>query len=351
MTTPPGWYPTPDGVAERWHDGTRWTGVTRPGQGGRPAPGTLTAPAGWYATPGGDQERWFDGERWTKYANDRMRLAAGHDTTGGGRGSRRPRRQRNAARPRRGRVFKRVVIVAVILALVAAGAVAVLAFAPGDAGHAFRQVTGIRQPQRVLAEVTPAVASNDYRFLAEDDAGAPTRYDPCRTIGYVINPDGAPANYEQFIHSAVAAAQTASGLQFQYGGLVADTWESRRSGQDERPVLITFATAAQVRQLGEREFDKDVAGVGGSLEVIEPDGDTRYVTGAIALSGRAFAAMSAAGRVDEERAIVMHELGHVLGLDHVASPDELMFADNVGKKSYGAGDLAGLAVAGAGTCR
>ncbi len=49
-------------------------------------------------------------------------------------------------------------------------------------------------------------------------------------------------------------------------------------------------------------------------------------------------------------AIIEHELGHLVGLDHVSAPDELMFRNNVGLTSYGPGDLRGLALLGQGPC-
>jgi hypothetical protein len=43
------------------------------------------------------------------------------------------------------------------------------------------------------------------------------------------------------------------------------------------------------------------------------------------------------------QAIVDHEFGHVVGLGHVKSPAELMFKENVGQRTWGPGDLEGLA--------
>jgi predicted Zn-dependent protease len=50
------------------------------------------------------------------------------------------------------------------------------------------------------------------------------------------------------------------------------------------------------------------------------------------------------------RAIIVHELGHLVGLDHVNDPGELMHADNVGRLALGPGDREGLAALGSGRC-
>ncbi|WP_345893741.1 hypothetical protein [Nocardioides sp. TF02-7] len=39
-----------------------------------------------------------------------------------------------------------------------------------------------------------------------------------------------------------------------------------------------------------------------------------------------------------------------MGLDHVDSPAELMYADNVGREEFGRGDLNGLVRLGQGRC-
>ncbi len=53
----------------------------------------------------------------------------------------------------------------------------------------------------------------------------------------------------------------------------------------------------------------------------------------------------------EVQGVVMHEFGHIVGLDHVNSRSSLMNPQmQHGVTDFNAGDLAGLAVLGRGTC-
>jgi hypothetical protein len=50
------------------------------------------------------------------------------------------------------------------------------------------------------------------------------------------------------------------------------------------------------------------------------------------------------------RAVILHELGHLVGLGHVADPNQLMSETNYGLHDFGPGDQEGLARLGGGTC-
>ena len=50
------------------------------------------------------------------------------------------------------------------------------------------------------------------------------------------------------------------------------------------------------------------------------------------------------------KALVLHELGHLVGLDHVEDQRELMYPTMTGLRSFGPGDRSGLAALGAGRC-
>jgi hypothetical protein len=48
--------------------------------------------------------------------------------------------------------------------------------------------------------------------------------------------------------------------------------------------------------------------------------------------------------------VVLHELGHLVGLAHVNDPQQLMYSRGSTSNGLGPGDLAGLARLGEGAC-
>jgi hypothetical protein len=207
--------------------------------------------------------------------------------------------------------------------------------------------------------VGPAAAvegSGPYRFMATQPGrvGVPVTYDPCHPVHVVVNDDLAPSEGEAVLSSALAAVSAATGLRFVRDGRT-DELPSRhrpvrdpgRYGRGWSPVLVAWTTPQVDRGLSGK-----VAGRGGSAQVSDPlTGERRFVTGSVSLDAPAMRAIrQGPGGVAQDRAIVMHELGHVVGLGHVDDPGELMYAENVGRTAFGPGDLRGLAALGRGPC-
>ena len=204
--------------------------------------------------------------------------------------------------------------------------------------------------------VAPGGTNGSYRFLATQPGGSrvPVTYNPCRPIHVVVNDDLAPQTADALLDSALARVAEVTGLEFVRDGRTDELPSSDRPAQDPgrygrgwSPVLVAWTTPEV-----DHGLEGDVVGLGGSIRLSDPvTGRLRYVTGTIALDAPSMRrVLTRPDGVLAARAIIMHELGHVVGLGHVDDPDELMYDDNVGRTDFGPGDLQGLAILGRGAC-
>jgi hypothetical protein len=227
---------------------------------------------------------------------------------------------------------------------------AILFVAPGVAPVAVRNAFGLG-PHR-LGRPPVVHAGGVYQFMAKQPgAGAqPVAWDPCEPVHYEVNTAGAPPHAMALVSGAIREVSRATGLKFEYEGLTdaRPRWKSSELPflTARRPVLVSWATESEVPQLAGQ-----VAGIGGPLARPARDGRLHYVSGGVTLDSASFAALDAQPEgASLQRAIVLHELGHLIGLAHVSDPAELMYADNVGHLDYGPGDRTGLAQLGSGPC-
>ena len=230
---------------------------------------------------------------------------------------------RRAVKPRRtsGPVVPGLLISGILAGLV-------MLHDPGMTGYRFRQ----------LADHLTGKGGGSYEFVVKTTDGDPVGWDHCKPIHYVVNPSGAPDDWEDLIRGGVGEIADASGFDFQYDGTSIERTFGER-GVDVRnppPVLIAWANADEVPDLA-----GSTAGIGGATPA-RTNGRVRFVTGVVVLDTEAFDRMEAQGDERSEELILAHELGHVLGLDHVDDVDELMNAQYVGQDGFGPGDRAGL---------
>jgi hypothetical protein len=174
----------------------------------------------------------------------------------------------------------------------------------------------------------------------------------------VVNDRTAPAGADRLVAAAVARISAATGLQFVSDGSTTERpgnralYQPRRYGDQWAPVLVSWTDASEVSGL-----DGDVVGLGGSAYVEEPARpgvpSTRvFVSGALSLDGPDLASvLSEPGGRARVEAVVLHELAHVVGLDHVNDRTQLMYPRAVpGVVGLGDGDRRGLARLGSGAC-
>jgi hypothetical protein len=206
-----------------------------------------------------------------------------------------------------------------------------------------------------LRPIVPGTHSTSYSFLQTLPNGAPVAYDPCRPIHYVIRSAHLPSYGAAMIQQAVASVSAATGLLFVDDGLTAEPLSEHRASIQARygdrwaPVLIAFSDGGESSDLS-----ADVMGRGGSV-ALSPRGpaSARYVTGEIRLDQADFDVRLAndAQGYQVDRAAIMHELGHVVGLGHVQDSSQLMDAYQLGGASWGSGDRQGLSLEGQGRCQ
>ena len=195
--------------------------------------------------------------------------------------------------------------------------------------------------------VATGLGSFDYMVRQPDDRAQPVAYDPCRPIRYQVDADLAPRGADRVVTQAVAAVSRATGLVFEYDGPTDRLPSPDHASADRQPVVISWTTPAAVPGLA-----GPTVGLGGSTARSHPFADElEYVTGSVLLDTPALSELL--GREGGDRlaqALVMHELGHLVGLAHVDARDELMAAENTGLLGFGPGDREGLALLGSGRC-
>lgn len=189
--------------------------------------------------------------------------------------------------------------------------------------------------------------SAGYRFLHVDDGtGLPARFNPCEPVAYVVNPSGAPAGAVEDVHEAFRRASLASGIRFVYEGET-DEGPNRSSGYmpdryGERwaPVLVVWGARTGLFETAGGQ----AVGLASPETVTSTGRQDVIVSGVILLARDGPAVTPGFGAGRRWGNVALHEIGHVLGLDHVQDRGQVM-APHMGYDTgqWGEGDLAGLA--------
>lgn len=185
------------------------------------------------------------------------------------------------------------------------------------------------------------LSQGSYAFMSlQHGTTAPVTYQSCVPITYVVDDTQQVQGGDRLIEQAVAEISRLTGLQFVSLGTIAEPVEG--SGV---MVRIAWTDDRQVPQLV-----GDTVGIGGSSSIRLPSGRRYYDSGEISLDSPDLAMTLVERGPNAVRAVIMHELGHVVGLDHVRDRNELMNEKNLGKTEFGPGDLEGLELLGSGGC-
>lgn len=187
-----------------------------------------------------------------------------------------------------------------------------------------RQFSQLSEPEGVLAG--PATATGSLFTFSSILAGKPVRWNPCAAIHWQFRPNGAPASGLAVAKSAVARIAQATGTTWVYDGAVSTAPTTAwlpKSPTARKPVLIGWSDAAHSDLLAGKSsstlgvtrtvwFGVDIQGV-----------KTAAIRGAV-VALNASKSLPATGPVSW-KVVLLHELGHAMGLGHAGAGNQLMY--------------------------
>ncbi len=165
------------------------------------------------------------------------------------------------------------------------------------------------------------------------------RWNPCATVDYRINAALGGSEAKADVQAAVARLSAASGLTFRYLGSTTYVPTAGRAPLPGSPLVVAWAPRTATSLLGRGEV-----GHGGWRATTSPTGHYRITSGYVVVrAGTPLAAGFGAGLTRGR--VLLHELGHAVGLDHVDDRTMVMNS-TLGPTSppavLQAGDLTGL---------
>jgi hypothetical protein len=222
----------------------------------------------------------------------------------------------------------------------------------------------------LLLTLPPGQASADRRtarghatafavFAMEEAPHVPGRWDPCRVIGYRVNRAQATHGAVKDVKRAIHRTRLATGLTFVYRGrtnrIPQAQWRKHAYPADTQLIVAWIRPSQSTLMSGTTR--EGIAGRGGSWHVSARDKAGRlwgrYDRGYALLNADMHfpAGFKTRGRFGSRGRELMHELGHVVGLDHPSHGGRLQIMYPVLTRKpaqWGRGDLAGLRFVGAG---
>jgi hypothetical protein len=201
----------------------------------------------------------------------------------------------------------------------------------------------------VVADLSrPKGSSDEYHFLATV-GGKPVRWNPCQPIHYVVNLDQAPSGSLADVQEAIRRVSVDTGITFMFDGSTQEIPQKDRTsympseyGDRWAPVVIAWVTQSQT-DIPFHDGEDQFAAV--SRPLAPPDDTPQFVSGWVVINA---SDRNPPGWVSSayQGPTILHELGHIMGLDHVNSKAELMEPSGGYVTDFGPGDLAGLELLG-----
>jgi hypothetical protein len=185
----------------------------------------------------------------------------------------------------------------------------------------------------VLPTYAPRGSTSDWRRTVPG-----VHWDPCGgTITWKVNQAGVPDRRIAELRTAVRTLHEATGLEFSYAGqtsAVPYRTDGRGSTTSDAAMTIAFATAKQAKGLA-----GTVVGQGGMTYR-----STGQVVRGLVVLDKAAGLTAGFGTGHTWGTLMLHELGHAVGLGHASGREQAMHSGITDRSrgSYQAGDLTGL---------
>ena len=195
---------------------------------------------------------------------------------------------------------------------------------------------------------SPAGKSTEHSYLFKTKVG---RWDPCQVIGWRVNVNQATAGALADAKAAFHKLGQATGLKFRYRGTtsVIPQLDSNSRFPSDTQIVVAWARKGQTSMF---DYDRTADAVGSPYAYDgyhNGDGTSAYriVSGGVVIDSQ-LKLKAGYGTGITRGDILLHELGHVMGLGHYDSGSEIMNPIMTrGAARYGKGDLAGLEAHGA----
>jgi hypothetical protein len=187
--------------------------------------------------------------------------------------------------------------------------------------------------------------------VSKNSDGSVVRWNPCSAIQYQVNLTYAPPGAWTDIQLALAKVSAATGMQFSYAGrttvIPQATYGSGYNPLRTRPPLL-IAWAAPGTGTGQTDLlTSTIAGRGGWRSISWSYNGVfhkpRIYTGFVVLNKKYNYLPGGFGSGHTRGELLMHELGHAVGLNHTADKTQIMYPTTTTySATWGAGDTTGL---------